>query len=146
MSKHLITKSADRLKKRGYKQRTSAHDRSQRRGVTHTVFKRDGEVFLVRAKEYVYEGLASFGTGHVDHGLETGAWLVSYFDDCRQFYVFDPYYVRAEADRTEGPSKRSGSRDWYELPLVEGVTLGAFENGDRPAELAGENATFDEFQ
>lgn len=135
MTEKLITKSAAILDERGFTQVTSAHDRQKAGGgITHTDFVHPGvsERFFVRAKKQVYEGLAPFGRGMVEHALEKDVWLVCYFDDREEFYVFDPKYVGEFGESVENYSKYdTEDREWLEVSLGAGVTLESFVNGER---------------
>lgn len=145
-SNPLLTKSAKHLVARGYDQTSSHADAVDRgSGINYTVFTDGDETYCVRAKEYVYKGLASFGTDHVDDAIRKHAWLVCWFDDLEAHYVFNAHYVDATADRVSGQSKRTAEREYCELPLDDGVTLGAFERGKRPETLAGDDATLGDF-
>lgn len=133
MSKKLITKSAAKLKQRGYKQSASNADKRDRgTGINYTRFKRGGETFLVRAKAYVYEDLASFGEDQVNDALRRDAWLVIYFDDSESFHIFHPRHVEREGVTSVNRSKRSTERVWLDIPMDDGIPLDEFEAGERP--------------
>lgn len=130
----LITKSAAILDERGFTQVTSANDRQKAGGgITHTDFvhPETGNRFFVRAKTEVYEGIAAFGRGMVEHALEKDVWLVIYYDDRETFYVFDPAYVGECGEREQNHSKYDADdREWLEVSLDAGVELEAFIAGD----------------
>jgi len=114
----LLTKSANILLGNGFEQVASAVDRTgETDGITHTVFRKDGHEFHVRAKEYTYKGRASFGVEQIDHALKERAWLVFYSDTDETFTVFDPEYVDEEGTENVGLSKVSETRRWVELPI-----------------------------
>ena len=141
MSK-LITKSAQKLKAKGFRQLSSHVDRHETgRNVNYTMFEFRGEVFLVRAKEYVYRGRAPFGRKMVDRAIATDALLVGYFDDVEQFYVFDPSHVFNTGELTTGNSKHSASREWLEVPLTDGTLLSEYTAGK--SALTGRAETVD---
>ena len=132
----LIDVSARNLDHLGFTQIASkSDDVDTGSGITYTIWKKDGEKFLVRAKEYVYKEQAPFGTEHVRDALKRDAWLMIYFDDRQKHYVFDPSTVWNVGDRTGGRSKRSNNRSWIEVPVTEGTLLEDFMRGDSPRGL-----------
>lgn len=133
MSDKLLTRSAEMLVERGYRQVGSTHDRTdESNDITHTVFRRDGhdDTFLVRAKEYVYEGMAPFGVDLIEHALEIGGTPVIYFDDREEFYVADADYVADSGSEVTGMSRRSDSRRYLEVPLDACVRLYDYVEGN----------------
>lgn len=138
----LISKSAALLEQKGFEQSTSVSDEIDHKGTIHTVFKKQHTPhrYHARAKAYVYNGLASFGSDMVEKALEHQevfngeVWLLIYFDDIESFFVFDPKWVEDEGTRSVNNSKRSEAREWIDVPLDDGVTLDHFREGERPRE------------
>lgn len=143
MPKKLLTKSAELLEQCGMSQVSSAVDKTrQRNNITHTMFQYQGELFYVRAKEYLYKGRAPFGVGHIDHAIADGAMLVIYVDEDQSFYVFDPDYVQQNGEVTNGQSKMSDDREWKEVPIEAGVDILDYINeGENPTRLQTGNET-----
>lgn len=135
MSDKLLTEAAEDLQARGYEQLDSHHDEIESgSGINYLVFDRDGETFYVRAKEYVYQNLAPFGTDMIEDAITEDATLVIYFGDRTEFYAADPLTVRREGSLTSGQSKRSESREWREIGLEQTVPLYDYvENEAAPA-------------
>lgn len=128
----LLTASARLLAERGFVQTDSVTDRVEGTpDVTYTAFRwpNSGEEFLVRAKEYIYKGRASFGADQVDHALEAGAMLVIYDDESASFTAFDPAHVDERGTVVHGQSKLSESREWVEVPMGDGADLFGYIDG-----------------
>lgn len=146
MGKKLLTKMADELVESGLSQVDSVHDRIERgKGVSYLGFEYGDDVFLCRAKEYCYKGLAPFGVEMVEHAVAEGAWLAIYYDDSTSIHVLEAAYVDENGAYKEGRSKRSENRPYLELGLSDGVTLTEFLRGDRPTSLSPDDRALGEF-
>lgn len=128
----LLTKSDKILKGKGFQQLGSADENQHglflqedlsNKNIIYTIHKKDGEIYFVRAKKYVYRGLAPFGAGHVDSAIEHDANLMIYFDDREAHYIFDPEFVKEKGRTVYNKSKRSDRRKWLEVQLDDGRKL-----------------------
>lgn len=114
---------------------TQIASNAEQKGINWTVWTKNGEKFLVRAKEYVYKEKAPFGADHVRDAMKKDAWLVIYYDDRQQHYLFDPSLVHNTGERMGGRSKRSRNRTWVEVGLTDGVLLSEYLRGKHPRGL-----------
>lgn len=138
----LLTKSADILLESGFRQLASMNDGH---GVNSTLFIREEDRFLVSAKKYAYQNLASFQLKQVDQAKREGLTLVFYEDRGESFTAFDPDFVAKEADSSYGKSRRAKT-EWREIPLSRGADLIGYIYGiEEPDTLAGDNGTLDQF-
>jgi hypothetical protein len=103
--------------------------------------RRNGEEFVLVAKEYAYRGLASFMERVVHQAAENDITLVFYENKHQTYTAFDAPYYRSHGALSHGKSKTRDSR-WLEVPLEDGATLDDYlREASTPTTLAGDNAT-----
>jgi hypothetical protein len=142
----LLYEAEDRLKSCGFERIDTVWDSIDNNGVTHLILAFKGESFSLRAKQYRYEGNASFGLEQVEQADEDGHVLLSYVDDIDIFAVFDPAAVLKDGDCYNQPSKQSVSRTWIEVPAEYGVEITEYLNDEaEPRGVSGENSALTEF-
>jgi hypothetical protein len=136
MAQKLLTKSADILLDQGFEQIASMKRTS---GIDATLFKRDGEKYLVGAKQYAYQNLASFQLQQVEQAVEEDLMPAFYADESEQFTVFDPDFIMENAEESHGESTR-GQVEWREIPRSHGADLTGYVYGaEEPEKLSGNN-------
>lgn len=103
-----------------------------------------GDDYILVAKQYAHDGLASFierlvvGNGDVVD-------FIFYNDDEESFTVFDGQFVEKNADESSGPSKKRDC-SWRELPTDHGVDLHDYIRGAKsPDTLSGKNESLESF-
>lgn len=103
-----------------------------------------GSRYVLVAKEYSHNNLASFMARLVEHAADDIDFIFYNYDD-DSYTVFDGPYLKANAARSSGPSKQRDC-SWREITLADGADLDAYIRGeDRPETLAGDNMTLDGF-
>ncbi|MFC7165928.1 hypothetical protein [Halospeciosus flavus] len=121
-------------------------DLIEHRGTTHALLEYGGETFSVRAKDYRYQGKASFGLEQVEEAAENGYVLLSYVQEDKSLRVYDAPFLLDTGTVYEQPSQKSVSREWIEMDADYGVTLADYVNGRaEPRSRAGDNATLGKF-
>lgn len=137
----LVEEAVKGLKTEGFSRVTKLEDGN---GAIGYIVDREGEHFLLVAKEYSYEGLASFMARLVERAVDESLTLIFYDDAADRYTVFDPDYYQKNGDVSWGESKAEQTR-WIELSRRHGVELGDYLAGDEPKTLAGNNSTLGQF-
>jgi hypothetical protein len=94
--------------------------------------------YILVAKEYAYNNLASF-IAKLVVDMPSKIDYIFYNNDDEKYTVFDGDYLRAEAEESEGPSKKRDCK-WREISLDHGVNLHDYIAGEQnPSTLSGGN-------
>lgn len=102
------------------------------------------DLYCLVAKEYAYDGKASFLARLVTDGPQDMRY-VFYNNDDSTYTVFDGKYLRENAAPSSGPSKKRDC-EWREIDLAYGADLGQYLRGEEsPTTLAGQNRTLGGF-
>lgn len=137
----LVEGAVNSLQDEGFQPRNVLRDEN---GVIGQKVAYEGDEFIVVAKEYSYEGLASFMHRLVEKAESGGADLIFFSAGDKRYTVFDGQYYKKHADVSWGPSKKDQTK-WLELSRHHGVDLDEFLEGGEPNTLAGDNATLGKF-
>lgn len=118
-----LPKGLGQLQGRGFDAVEHVQDKLEGKGTAYIELEHDGKSYYLRAKEYVYEGKAPFGTEMVADALADGAYLVIYYDTLETCFVFDPGFVENYGKEVMGESKHSENRPYLEVELDEGAQI-----------------------
>jgi len=103
-----------------------------------------GQNYILVAKEYAHERLASF-IAILVRRYYNKAHFIFYTNSEDQYYVFDGKYLEARSEDSTGPSKKRDC-SWREIGLDHGAELDAFiRDEESPETLAGSNAELGAF-
>jgi len=102
------------------------------------------QIYILVAKEYAYNDLASFiaqlvvkATDEVD--------FIFYNGDNDSFTVFDGKYLKKNAEESSGESKKRDCA-WREIPMEHGADLpGVISGKESPDTLSGRNKELEAF-
>lgn len=100
--------------------------------------------FVIVAKEYAYQDLASFMARLVERA-DADDRFIFYCADDDSYTVFDGGYLKEHGNPSQGASKKREC-SWVECPRSEGVVLDDYLAGvDQPTTVAGENTQLGQF-
>ena len=105
---------------------------------------RGDEQFVLVAKNYAYNNLASFMAPVIEWADEEK--LIFYADDVDSFTVFNQKYVNQNGNASQGESKKRNC-SWIEIDRSYGVDLFDYLNGRKePRTIAEDNQQLSNFQ
>lgn len=137
----MIHEAAERLSNRGFNVENRIEDSFGTIGYSLTFA---GSRYCLVAKNYSYDGLASFMARLVNHAPEDMEFIF-YCRDEDSYTVFDLQYIREHASPSEGSSKKRDC-SWLEIDKSHGVDLDEYIRGESsPDRLSGKNSTLGNF-
>lgn len=137
----LMQKAADKVREEGF---TVTERLTDDDGTIGYEVEKDGDTYMLVAKEYSYKGLASFMRDVVREADSRGADLIFYADSDGRLTVFDTTYVQRHGNLSEGESKQKPTI-WKEISRSHGVDLGEYLDGETPDRLSGDNTSLADF-
>ena len=113
-------------------------------GTIGYLVERNNDLYVLVAKAYAYQNLASFMArlvGKADDEVR----FIFYCDDDQTFTVFDARHLKENGSPSQGPSKKRDC-SWVEIDREEGAELDDYFAGrDRPRTISGDNESLSAF-
>lgn len=115
----MIIEASEDLRRRGA---TIEKQIKDDQGIIAILLTFDSNFYCLVAKEYAYEGKASFIKQVAETAHRQNTDLIFYNNDDGSYTVFDPDMVNKFADDSVGDSKKA-SAEWREIDLEYGIEL-----------------------
>lgn len=137
----MIHEAAEKLLTKGFENPDRLADQH---GTIGYLVERDEQYYVLVAKQYAYQNLASF-MAPIIHQVNDDTQLIFYSADDDLFTIFDTVYVKENGNDSQGPSKKRDCR-WVEVSREFGVDLDDYLNGrETPRTISGDNESLASF-
>lgn len=116
----ILINAKDRLLDHGFTEIRRVRDQG---GIVGFWLERGGERYIMVAKRYAHNGLASFIREAHEFASEKKADLIFYENERPSYTIFEQEVVEQHGSYSSGDS-RKGEAEWKELPLRHGERIG----------------------
>jgi hypothetical protein len=114
-------------------------------GTIGYLLDRGDQLYVLVAKQYAYQNMASFMRPIVEK-VNDDVLMLFYSDDDNSYTIFDAGYVKEHGNPSQGASKKRECQ-WVEISREHGVLLDGFlERNESPRTIAGDNQQLSAFQ